>query len=207
MPLSSRTIVVVLCFLFVVAPWLTKAMTDGKVQAGCDSHKLISNGKHFRSCNSLPVLDSYLHFSYVRETEVLEVAYHHTNIESSSWIALNPMSKGMKGAQTLMAYRNSTTGLMGAYTSSIKGYSTMLQEGPLSFGVTQLSAEYLNGEMAIFATILLPYNTTVMNHLWQDGPLKEGDRLGMHAMSGHHLKSIYGYFGFSVRTSHGHKSS
>ncbi|KAL1198670.1 Cytochrome and DOMON domain-containing protein [Cardamine amara subsp. amara] len=192
MSLSSRTIVVVLCFLFVLAPCLTKATTDGVVQAGgCDSHKF-NNGKHFRSCINLPVLDSYLHFSYVRETGVLDVAYRHTKIESSSWIAwgINPTSKGMKGAQTLLAYRNSTTGLMRAYTSSINGYSTMLQEGPLSFRVTQLSAEYLNGDMTIFATIVLPSNTTVVNHLWQDGPLKEGDRLGMHAISGDHLKSM-----------------
>ncbi|KAG2258498.1 hypothetical protein Bca52824_077792 [Brassica carinata] len=38
--------------------------------------------------------------------------------------------------------------------------------------------------------MVLPPNTTVVNHLWQDGPLKEGDRLGMHAMSGDHLKSM-----------------
>ncbi|KAG7533444.1 Cytochrome b561/ferric reductase transmembrane, partial [Arabidopsis thaliana x Arabidopsis arenosa] len=167
-----------------------KATTDG-VRARCDS-KQFRNGKHFRSCIDLPVLDSYLHFSYVRETGVLDVAYRHTNVESSSWIAwgINPTSKGMVGAQTLLAYRNSSSGFMRAYTSSIKDYSTKLQEGPLSFHVTQLSAEFLNGEMTIFATIVLPTNTTVVNHLWQDGPLKEGDRLGMHAMNRDHLKSM-----------------
>ncbi|KAG7599603.1 DOMON domain [Arabidopsis suecica] len=190
MSLSSRTVVVVLCFLFVIAPYFTRATTDG-VRARCDS-KQFRNDKHFRSCIDLPVLDSYLHFSYVRETGVLDVAYSHTNVESSSWIAwgINPTSKGMLGAQTLLAYRNSTSGFMRAYTSSIKDYSTMLQEGPLSFHVTQLSAEFLNGEMTIFATIVLPSNTTVVNHLWQDGPLKEGDRLGMHAMNRDHLKSM-----------------
>ncbi|CAH8384139.1 unnamed protein product [Eruca vesicaria subsp. sativa] len=66
----------------------------------------------------------------------------------------------------------------------------MLQESPLSFRVTQVSAEYVNGEMTIFATMVLPHNTTVVNHLWQDGPLKGGDRLEMHAKSGVHLKSM-----------------
>lgn len=190
MSLSSRTIGVVLCFLFLLAPCCTRATTD-QVQPRCDSHNF-NNGKHFRSCVDLPVLDSFLHFSYVRETGVLEVAYRHTDIESSSWIAwgINPTGKGMSGAQTLLAYRNSTSGFMRAYTSSIKGYSTTLQEGPLSFRVTQLSAEYLNGEMTIFATIVLPSNTTIVNHLWQDGPLMEGGGLGMHAMSGDHLKSM-----------------
>ncbi|ESQ32389.1 hypothetical protein EUTSA_v10005638mg [Eutrema salsugineum] len=191
MSLSSRTVFAVLCFLFLLAPCFTRATTTDVVQSRCDSHNF-NNGKHFRSCIDLPVLDSFLHFSYVRETGVLEVAYRHTNIESSSWIAwgINPTGKGMLGAQTLLAYRNSTSGSMRAYTSSIKSYSTMLQEGPLSFRVTQLSAEYLNGEMTIFATIVLPSNTTVVNHLWQDGPLKEGNRLGMHAMGGDHLKSM-----------------
>ncbi|ESQ32399.1 hypothetical protein EUTSA_v10005375mg [Eutrema salsugineum] len=168
MSLSSRTISVVLCFLFVLAPCFTSATTTDVVQSRCDSHNF-NNGKHFRSCIDLPVLDSFLHFSYVRETGVLEVAYRHTNIESSSWIAwgINPTGKGMLGAQTLLVYRNSTSGSMRAYTSSIKSYSTMLQEGPLSFRVTQLSAEYLNGEMTIFATIVLPSNTTVVNETWR----------------------------------------
>ncbi|CAE6229737.1 unnamed protein product [Arabidopsis arenosa] len=190
MSLSPRTTVfLVLCFLFVLAPYLTRATTD-ELQARCDSHSF-NNGKNFRSCVDLPVLDSFLHFSYVRETGVLEVAYRHINVESSSWIAwgINPTSKGMSGSQTLLAYRNSTSGVMRVYTSSIKGYSPTLQEGPLSFRVLQLSGEYRNGEMTIFATIVLPSNITVVNHLWQDGPLKEGDRLGMHAMSGDHLKS------------------
>ncbi|XP_010445989.1 PREDICTED: cytochrome b561 and DOMON domain-containing protein At5g48750-like [Camelina sativa] len=195
MSLSSRTIFVILCFLFVLAPYFTRATIDG-VQGRCDSH-IFKNGKHFRACIDLPVLDSFLHFSYVPETGVLEVAYRHTNIESSSRIAwginvitINPTSKGMLGAQTLLAYRNSTSGFMRAYTSSIKDYSTMLQEGPLSFRVTQLAAEFFNGEMTIFATMVLPSNTTVVNHLWQYGLLKKGDRLGMHAMSGDHLKSM-----------------
>ncbi|CAL9233759.1 unnamed protein product [Arabidopsis halleri] len=116
----------------------------------------------------------------------------HANLESSSWIAwaINPMRKGMLGAQALVAYRNSTSGVMRAYTSSINSYSTTLQESPLSFRVTQVSSEYLDGEMTVFATLVLPPNITVMNHLWQDGPLKEGGRLGMHAMRGDHLTSI-----------------
>ena len=67
----------------------------------------------------------------------------------------------------------------------------MLQECLLIFCVTQVSAEYLDRQMTILVTMVmvLPSNTTVVNHLWQDGPLKR-DRLGMHAMSGDHLKSM-----------------
>ncbi|KAG2258486.1 hypothetical protein Bca52824_077780 [Brassica carinata] len=190
--MSSRAILVAMCFMFLLCPLLTSATTtDQGLQPRCEAH-IFNNGKHYRSCKDLPVLDSFLHFSYARETGVLEVAYRHANLESSSWIAwaINPTKKGMLGAQCLVAYRNSTSGVMRAYTSSINSYSTMLQESPLSFGVTQVPAEYVDGEMTIFATLVLPPNTTVVNHLWQDGPLKGGDRLGMHAMSGDHLKSM-----------------
>ncbi|KAL9295491.1 Cytochrome b561 and DOMON domain-containing protein [Arabidopsis thaliana] len=191
MSLSSRATLVVLCCLFMLIPSFTTAETEQGLRARCESYSF-NNGKSFRSCTDLLVLNSYLHFNYAQETGVLEIAYRHSNLESSSWIswAINPTSKGMVGAQALVAYRNSTSGVMRAYTSSINSYSPMLQESPLSFRVTQVSAEYSNGEMMIFATLVLPPNTTVVNHLWQDGPLKEGDRLGMHAVSGDNLKSM-----------------
>ncbi|CAL9245816.1 unnamed protein product, partial [Arabidopsis halleri] len=191
MSLSSRVTLVVLCCLFVLIPSFTIATTEQGFHARCESYSF-NNGKSFRSCTDLSVLNSYLHFNYAQETGVLEIAYRHSNLESSSWIAwaINPTSKGMLGAQALVAYRNSTSGVMRAYTSSINSYSPMLQESPLSFRVMQVSAEYFNGEMMIFATLVLPPNTTFVNHLWQDGPLKGGDRLEMHAMSGDHLKSM-----------------
>lgn len=163
--MSSRAALVVLCVLFLLSPSFTTATTDQGLQARCESHSF-NNGKSFRSCTDLPVLDSFLHFSYVRETGVLEVAYRHANLESSSWIAwaINPTSKSMLGAQALVAHRNSTSGVMRAYTSSISSYSTMLQESPLSFRVTQVCAEYIDREMTLFATLVLPPNTTVVNH-------------------------------------------
>lgn len=63
---------------------------------------------------------------------------------------------------------------MPAYISSINSYATMLQESHLSFREAQVSAEYLDGEMTIFTPMVLPPNTTIVNHLWQDSPLKGG---------------------------------
>ncbi|CAE6076738.1 unnamed protein product [Arabidopsis arenosa] len=162
MSLSSRVTLVVLCCLFVLIPSFTIATTEQGLHARCKSYSF-NNGKSFRSCTDLSVLNSYLHFNYTQETGVLEIAYRHSNLESSSWIAwaINPTT-------TLLCFK----------------------ESPLSFLVMQVSAEYFNGEMMIFATLVLPPNTTVVNNLWQDGPSKEGDRLGMHAMSGDHLKSM-----------------
>ncbi|XP_010445377.1 PREDICTED: cytochrome b561 and DOMON domain-containing protein At3g59070-like [Camelina sativa] len=191
MSLFLRAALVVLCCMFVLIPSFTTAATDQGLHARCESHSF-KNGKTFSSCTDLPVLDSFLHFSYALETGALEVVYRHANLESSSWIAwaINPTKTGMLGAQAIVAYRNSTSGVMRAYTSSINSYAPRLQESPLSIRVTQVSAEYIDREMTIFANLLLYPNTTVVNHLWQDGPLKEGDTLGMHSMSGDHLKSI-----------------
>ncbi|XP_010548789.1 PREDICTED: cytochrome b561 and DOMON domain-containing protein At3g59070-like [Tarenaya hassleriana] len=177
--------------LFAVSCLLSLLSFCSAVQT-CES-RVFSGGRTFRTCSDLPVLDSFIHFSYVQETGVLDVAYRHAKMEPSSWVswAINPRGHGMSGAQSVVAYRNSTTGLMRAYTSPIASYSTILQEGPLSFKANNISAEYSSdSEMTIFATLVLPPNTTVVNHLWQDGPVLEGGRLGMHAMGGDHLKSM-----------------
>ncbi|KAF3526222.1 hypothetical protein F2Q69_00049488 [Brassica cretica] len=77
----------------------------------------------------------------------------HANLESSTWIA--------------WAINTTSKDMLGAQAL-----------------VAYLSAEYLDRQMTILVTMVmvLPSNTTVVNHLWQDGPLKR-DRLGMHAMS------------------------
>ncbi|KAI4365035.1 hypothetical protein MLD38_021055 [Melastoma candidum] len=48
----------------------------------------------------------------------------------------------------------------------------MLQEGNLSFSVSDLSATFSNNEMIIFATVTPPSGN--INQVWQEGPLVEG---------------------------------
>ncbi|KAK6142317.1 hypothetical protein DH2020_022665 [Rehmannia glutinosa] len=49
------------------------------------------------------------------------------------------------------------------------GYATRLQEGPLSFRVPRIGAEFANNEMIIYATIELPSGRTSFTHVWQNG--------------------------------------
>lgn len=149
-----------------------------------------SNGNTYTSCIDLPVLNATLHWNYSASTGTVDIAYRHTGITTSRWIAwaINPTGLGMIGSQSLVAYQNSS-GLVRAYTSSIDSFATSLAESSLSFGVSKLSAEQTTREITIYATLELPGNVTTVNQVWQDGPLS-GSTPAMHSFAGDHMKSM-----------------
>ncbi|KAJ0252775.1 DOMON domain-containing protein [Hirschfeldia incana] len=156
----------------------------------CSNYKFSSNTL-FESCNDLPVLDSFLHYTYDSSSGNLQIAYRHTKLTSKKWVAwaVNPTSTGMVGAQAIVAYPQSD-GSVRAYTSAITSYETSLQEGDLSFNVSELSATYQNNEMIIFATLTLPLaNGGNINTVWQDGSLS-GKNLLPHPTSGNNSRSV-----------------
>ncbi|MBA0839696.1 hypothetical protein Goarm_005399 [Gossypium armourianum] len=148
-----------------------------------------SSNRVFKSCTHLPVLNSFLHYNYDVSGK-LEIAYRHTGITSSRWVAwaINPTSKAMVGSQALVAYQLSD-GSMRAYTSPITQYQTQLQEGELSFDVSDLSATYANNEIIIFAPLGFPNNDTTLNQVWQEGTMS-GNTPQMHATSGPNVQSM-----------------
>uniref|UniRef100_A0A7N0VC30 Cytochrome b561 and DOMON domain-containing protein n=1 Tax=Kalanchoe fedtschenkoi TaxID=63787 RepID=A0A7N0VC30_KALFE len=157
----------------------------------CGTYKF-SNNAIFTSCNDLPVLNSYLHWTYDDSTRKANIAYRHTGVSTSQWVAwaINPSASNMIGCQALVAYHNST-GAVTAYTSPITSYRTTLSQGDLSFPVTGLTASYSasTSEMIIFATIELPSATTTVNQVWQVGPMT-GDTPQIHSTSGDNVKSM-----------------
>ncbi|CAN8324930.1 unnamed protein product [Cochlearia groenlandica] len=158
----------------------------------CSSYKFTTNNV-FESCNDLPFLDSFLHYTYDSSTGSLHIAYRHTKLTNSKWVAwaLNPTSTGMVGAQAIVAYPQSD-GTVRAYTSSIRSYQTSLQEGGLSFNVSALSATYENNEMVVLASLKLPQdlgNGGTINTVWQDGSIS-GDSLLPHSTSGDNVRSM-----------------
>lgn len=88
--------------------------------------------------------------------------------------ALNPSGSGMRGAQALVALHNSSGAAAHAYTSSVNDYTTSLAQSNLSFEVPSVSAEYVNSEMIIHATLVLPSGTTSFNQVWQAGSVAGG---------------------------------
>ncbi|CAJ2640023.1 unnamed protein product [Trifolium pratense] len=149
------------------------------------------NNLSYATCNDLPVLESSLHWNYYPKTNKVDIAFKKNNAKDSSWIAwaINPTSKGMIGSQALIGYRRSDGGFK-AYTSSITSYSTMLQEGNLSFPVYDVSGMYVNGSMMIFARLELPRNLSLVNHVWQEGLVSDDGSLIAHAMTGPNVQSF-----------------
>ncbi|KAI3981398.1 hypothetical protein MKX01_021521 [Papaver californicum] len=144
----------------------------------CRTHVFPSDNRvstDFSSCNDLPHLNSFIHWKYDSATRRVNIAYRHTNIDSTRWIAwaINPNATRMFGSQALVAYQKD--GLVTTYTSPITGYA--MPPGNLSFPVSDLFATFQDREMTIFATIQLPSDTTttVVNQVWQEGPVRDGN--------------------------------
>lgn len=94
----------------------------------------------------------------------------------------------MVGSQTVVAFQKSD-GTMDAYATPVDSLSPTMQPGDLSFPVSNIAAEYTNGEMIIFATVTLPENKTTITQVWQEGPLN-GDSPGIHPTSGPNVQSF-----------------
>lgn len=154
----------------------------------CNNFTFSSN-RLFTTCTALPYLNAFLHWNYHSSNGTVDIAYRHTGIDSSRWVAwaLNLKGQGMIGAQCLVALHNSS-GLPYAYTSSVDSYDTSLGETPLSFQVQRVSTEYVSNEMIIFATLVLPNNQTSFHQVWNDGPVSGGAPQS-HPMNGDNLKS------------------
>ncbi|CAF1919623.1 hypothetical protein Bca4012_051883 [Brassica carinata] len=179
---SSTLLLCLSVFIFII--------TESSLAQTCSNYQFSSNSL-FESCNDLPVLDSFLHYTYDSSSGNLQVAYRHNNLSPGKWVAwaVNPTSTGMVGAQAIVAYPISD-GTVRAYTSPISSYQTSLQEGELSFNVSELSATYQNNEMIVFATLSLPLtNGGNINTVWQDGSLS-GNSLLPHPTSGSNIRSV-----------------
>ncbi|KAL8477923.1 hypothetical protein ACS0TY_029999 [Phlomoides rotata] len=157
----------------------------------------------YRDCSSLPVLNSFLHWNYHQDNGTVDIAYRHTGMTRSNWVAwsLNPTGQGMVGAQALVALFNSS-GALHAYTSPITAYGTSLQEGPLSFEVPSIGAEFANNDqMIIYATIALPRGSTSFAQVWQHGDVT-GTTPQIHPTNGDHVRSL-GTIDFATGASSG----
>ncbi|XP_010450413.1 PREDICTED: cytochrome b561 and DOMON domain-containing protein At5g35735 [Camelina sativa] len=173
--------------LFSVLATLLVLTVNG--QSGCDTHRF-ENNLAFTACSPLQALGSFLHWTYNEANGTVSIAFRHPGTSSSSWISwgLNPSGTQMSGTQALVAFTNSS-GQFQAYTSPVNSYSTQLQRGTLSFGVSRVSATLVNGEATIFATLELPTNLITANQLWQVGPVVNGVP-AKHQTTGDNMRSM-----------------
>lgn len=154
----------------------------------CSTYSFASN-QVFSHCSDLPYLNSFLHWNYDESTKTVKIGYRHTGVAASRWVAwgINPGGRGMLGAQALVAYQKSD-GSIAAYTAPVSDYQTQLQQGDLSFPVSDVSATYARNEYTIFATLKLDNLSSTVNQVWQEGPVS-GDSPAMHPTSGANVQS------------------
>nr|XP_043629448.1 cytochrome b561 and DOMON domain-containing protein At5g35735-like [Erigeron canadensis] len=155
----------------------------------CSTYRFTNNAI-YATCVTLPVLSSNLHWNYQPSNGTVDIAYRHAGVSTSQWVAwaLNINGTGMVGAQALVAIPNSN-GSVQAYTSSVTGYGTTLQQSPLSFDVQDIRAERVNGDVVIYATLVLPSGRTNFNQVWQIGPVSNGAP-SAHAMGSDNRASL-----------------
>ncbi|KAJ0570830.1 putative DOMON domain, cytochrome b561/ferric reductase transmembrane [Helianthus annuus] len=118
------------------------------------------------------------------------MAYRQTGVTNSQWVAwaINIGRSGMVGTQCLVGVVSSN-GLVQGYTSSVTSYKTRLQPTRLSFDVPSITAELVNGDVVIYATLVLPSRRTSFNQLWQVGPVAGGAPL-VHRMGSANRKAV-----------------
>lgn len=175
--------------LFVSVFSVSVIISSSFAQQACNKYSF-SDNREYSSCIDLPVLNSFIHYNYESSSGKLEVAFRKTGMDSSGWIAwaINPAATGMVGSQALVAYQQAD-GKMKAYTSPVTEYKTSLEEGKLSFEVSDLEAKLEKNEMTIFATMAVGKGNTTVNQVWQEGPVSDGVPQ-MHSTSGGNVQSM-----------------
>ncbi|XVF81266.1 hypothetical protein PTKIN_Ptkin15bG0142200 [Pterospermum kingtungense] len=166
-PLSSSSS----AFVFLT---LWALLISPAVSLTCSSQTFTKN-QVYSNCLDLPSLSSYLHFSYNSSNTTLSVAFVATPSKSGGWVswAINPTATGMSGSQSLVAYKNSSTGVAVAQTYDVSSYNSIVAKD-LSFEVWDKTAETrTDGSLAIFAKIKVPADLAAkgkINQVWQVGP-------------------------------------
>ncbi|XP_038983306.1 cytochrome b561 and DOMON domain-containing protein At5g47530-like [Phoenix dactylifera] len=147
-----------------------------------------SNNRLYDRCNSLGVLSATLHWTYHASNGTADIAYRAPQ-DSSGFVAwaINPSSSGMKGANALLAFHNSS-GAVTVISYVFNNYSPSVRDSNLSFTVYSREAEYSNGAYTIYATVALEGNKTTLNTVWQAGQVGGGVPVG-HATTGENTNS------------------
>ncbi|KAK6122198.1 hypothetical protein DH2020_044077 [Rehmannia glutinosa] len=157
--------------------------------ATCTS-QAFANNRLYNFCNDLPALNSYLHWSYDPAQSTLNIAFIAPPARPGGWVswAINPTSTGMVGSQALIAFRDAR-GEMTVKTYNVSSYGP-LTESRVWYDVRDSSAEFSDGVIRLFATLVLPEKgITTVNHVWQVGPSVTGGVPGKHDFQPGNLNS------------------
>ncbi|KAH6793707.1 Auxin-responsive family protein [Perilla frutescens var. hirtella] len=157
--------------------------------ATCTSQlQTFTNNKRYAFCNGLPYLNSYLHWTFDPAQSSLSIAFI-APAPPEGWVswAINPTSTGMVGSQALIAFKLGDR--MTVKTYNVSSYNP-LTESKVWFDVKESSAEFSNGAIRLFATVVLPEKgKTVVNQVWQVGASVTGGVPNKHEFQPANLNS------------------
>ncbi|XP_010938987.1 auxin-induced in root cultures protein 12 [Elaeis guineensis] len=135
----------------------------------CESNDVGSN-RVFANCSDLPHLSASLHWTYNSSAGALSIGFAAQPAKQGGWVAwaINPTGTGMLGSQTLAAFQGAD-GKMVVKTYNISTFKAV-KESKIAFETADLAAEYVNGTMWIFGTVMVGNDVKTVNQVWQVGP-------------------------------------
>ncbi|KAM0063067.1 putative DOMON domain-containing protein [Helianthus debilis subsp. tardiflorus] len=179
---------ITISYTLVLIPYFLQSHFDISYAFRCLDHTFTSKGV-YTSCKDLPHLSAQLHWTYNSTMGVADIAYRARQ-GAGGWVAwaINPNQIGMVGSEALVAFVNSN-GSVTVYPTMITSYSPSMLPSDLNFPVSGLSAEFLNHEITIYATVGPFASGSVVNQVWQAGNLVLDGVPQMHAVSQQNLQS------------------
>eukprot|EP01018_Ginkgo_biloba_P014073 Gb_13629 [translate_table: standard] len=175
----------ILFLAFVGLSWHASAQSCNKTLT------LGSGTRKFGSCNSLSALGATLAWTYHKKNGSVDLAFRAKPAASSGWVAwgINPNGTGMIGTQALIAFKHSNGSII-VDTYDVESKVATLKPSKISLTLTNKSAEFVNGEIKIFATVSLPSKKSTVNQVWQVGSAVNGLYPKVHSFATANLQSM-----------------
>ncbi|EHA8591121.1 Auxin-induced in root cultures protein 12 [Cocos nucifera] len=141
------------------------------VAAQACKSKDVGSNRVFADCSDLPHLSASLHWTYNSTAGALSIGFAAPPAKQGGWVAwaINPTGTGMLGAQTLAAFQEAD-GKLVVKTYNVSAYTPPLKESKIAFETADLAAEYANGTIWIFGTVMVGKDVKSVNQVWQVGP-------------------------------------
>ncbi|XP_020195694.1 auxin-induced in root cultures protein 12 [Aegilops tauschii subsp. strangulata] len=183
-----RRSIIQLAFLLLVASPAAMLAAGG----ACESEEFPA-GRSYATCADLPTLGASLHWTYDAAASSLSLAFaaKPPGTSGAGWVAwgINPTGDGMKGAQTLVAFKSSGAYVVNTY--NLTGYRPLSAAStPIAFEATDLAAdEGADGKVRLYGTLQLPKGMEAVNHIWQVGSTVANGVPAKHAFAQENLDS------------------
>uniref|UniRef100_R7W1D8 Auxin-induced in root cultures protein 12 n=1 Tax=Aegilops tauschii TaxID=37682 RepID=R7W1D8_AEGTA len=150
-------------------------------------------GRSYATCADLPALGASLHWTYDAAASSLSLAFaaKPSGASGAGWVAwgVNPTGDGMKGAQTLLAFKSKGAYVVNTY--NLTGYRPLSAAStPIAFEATELAAdEGADGKVRLYGTLQLPKGMEAVNHIWQVGSTVANGVPAKHAFAQENLEA------------------